>query len=41
MSKKAIEYIKRAKEQLSYDLLTILCEMDRNNLEKALKELKD
>ena len=37
---KAIEYIKRAKEQLSYDLLTIrLCEMARNNLEKALKEL--
>lgn len=42
MSKnKAIEYIKRAKEQLSYDLLTIrLCEMARNNLEKALKELE-
>lgn len=38
---KAIEYIKRAKEQLSYDLLTIrLCEMARNNLEKALKELE-
>lgn len=43
MSKnKAIEYIKRAKEQLSYDLLTIrLCEMARNNLQKALKELED
>ena len=43
MSKnKAIEYIKRAKEQLSYDLLTIrLREMARNNLEKALKELED
>lgn len=39
---KAIEYIKRAKEQLSYDLLTIrLCEMARNNLEEALKELED
>ena len=39
---KAIEYIKRAKEQLSYDLLTIrLCEMARNNLQKALKELED
>lgn len=38
---KAIEYIKRAKEQLSYDLLTIrLCEMARNNLQKALKELE-
>ena len=43
MSKnKAIEYIKRAKEQLSYDLLTIrLREMARNNLQKALKELED
>lgn len=43
MSKnKAIEYIKRAKEQLSYDLLTIrLCEMARNNLQKAFKELED
>ncbi len=43
MSKnKAIEYIKRAKEQLSYDLLTIrLCEMARNNLQKALKELEN
>lgn len=43
MSKnKAIEYIKLAKEQLSYDLLTIrLREMARNNLEKALKELED
>lgn len=43
MSKeKAIEYIKRAKEQLSYDLLTIrLCVMARNNLQKALKELED
>lgn len=43
MSKnKAIEYIKRAKEQLSFDLLTIrLCDMARNNLQKALKELED
>ena len=39
---KAIEYIKRAKEQLSGDLLTVrFCEMARNNLEKALKELED
>lgn len=43
MSKnKAIEYIKRAKEQLSDDLLTVrFCQMARNNLEKALKELED
>ena len=43
MSKeKAIEYITKAKEQLSYDLLTIrFCEMARNNLQKALKELED
>lgn len=43
MSKnKAIEYIKRAKEQLSYDLVPIrLCEMACNNLQKALKELED
>ena len=39
---KAIEYIKRAKEQLSDDLLTVrFCQMARNNLEKALKELED
>lgn len=39
---KAIEYIKRAKEQLSGDLLTVrFCEMARNNLEEALKELED
>lgn len=43
MSKnKAIEYIKRAKEQLSDELLTVrFCQMARNNLEKALKELED
>ena len=43
MSKdKAIEYIKRAKEQLSDDLLTVrFCQMARNNLYKALKELED
>lgn len=43
MSKnKAIEYIKRAKEQLSDDLLTVrFCQMARNNLEKALKELEE
>lgn len=43
MSKeKAIEYITKAKEQLSYDLLTIrFCEMVRNNLDRALKELED
>lgn len=43
MSKvKAIEYINRAKEQLSDDLLTVrLCQMARNNLDKALKELEE
>lgn len=43
MSKnKAIEYIKRAKEQLSDELLTVrFCQMARNNLDKALKELDD
>ena len=43
MSKeKAIEYITRAKEQLSDDFLTIrFCQMARNNLDKALKELED
>ena len=43
MSKnKAIEYIKRAKEQLSDELLTVrFCQMARNNLEKALEELED
>ena len=43
MSKnKAIEYIKRAKEQLSDDLLTVrFCQMARNNLEKVLKELEE
>lgn len=43
MSKlKAIEYITKAKEQLSNDLLTVrLCQMARNNLQKALKELED
>ena len=43
MSKvKAIEYIKRAKGQLSDELLTVrFCQMARNNLDKALKELED
>lgn len=43
MSKlKAIEYITKAKEQLSNDLLTVrLCQMARNNLDRALKELED
>lgn len=43
MSKeKAIEYITRAKEQLSDDLLSVrFCQMARNNLDKALKELDD
>lgn len=40
--KKAIEYIKRAKEQLSDDLLSVrFCQMARLNLDKALKELED
>ncbi len=39
---KAIEYITKAKEQLSDDLLSVrFCQMARNNLDKALKELKD
>lgn len=39
---KAIEYIKRAKGQLSDDLLSVrFCQMARNNLDKALKELED
>lgn len=43
MSKeKAIEYINRAKKQLSDDLLSVrFCQMACNNLDKALKELKD
>lgn len=43
MSKeKAIKYIIKAKEQLSDDLLSVrFCEMDSNNLDKALKELED
>lgn len=43
MSKeKAIEYIHKAKEQLSKDLLSVrFCEMAYNNLEKALKELEN
>lgn len=43
MSKeKAIEYISKAKEQLCDDLLTVrFCQMARNNLNKALKELED
>lgn len=43
MSKlKAIEYITKAKEQLSDGLLSVrFCQMARNNLDKALKELED
>lgn len=43
MSKeKAIEYISKAKEKLSNDLLTVrFCKMARNNLDRALKELED
>ena len=43
MSKeKAIEYINRAKEQISGDLLTVrFCQMACDNLDKALKELKE
>lgn len=43
MSKeKAIKYITKAKEKLSDDLLTVrFCQMARNNLDKALKELED
>lgn len=43
MSKeKAIEYITRAKEQLSGDLLSVrFCKMAQDNLDKALKELED
>ena len=43
MSKeKAIAYINRAKEQISGDLLTVrFCQMACDNLDKALKELKE
>ncbi len=43
MSKeKAIEYITKAKRQLSDDLLSVrFCQMARNNLDRALKELED
>lgn len=43
MSKeKAIEYITKAKWQLSYDLLSVrFCQMARNNLDRALKELEE
>lgn len=43
MSKlKAIEYITKAKEQLSDDLLSVrFCQMARNNLYRALKELEE
>ena len=43
MSKeKAIAYINRAKEQLSGDSLTVrFCQMACDNLDKALKELKE
>ena len=39
---KAITYINRAKEQLSVDSLTVrFCQMAYDNLDKALKELKE
>lgn len=43
MSKeKAIKYMTKAKEQLSDDLLTVrFCQMARNNLDRALKELEE
>ena len=43
MSKeKAIAYINQAKEQISGDLLTVrFCQMACDNLDKALKELKE
>lgn len=43
MSKlKAIEYITKAKEQLSDDFLSVrFCQMARNNLNRALKELEE
>lgn len=43
MSKlKAIEYITKAKEQLSDDLISVrFCQMARNNLNRALKELEE
>ena len=43
MSKeKAIDYINRAKRQLSDELLSVrFCKRARNNLDKALKELED
>ena len=43
MSKeKAIAYINRAKEQISGDLVTVrFCQMACDNLDKALKELKE
>jgi hypothetical protein len=43
MSKeKAIEYIKKAKWQLSDDLLSVrFCQMARNNLDKTLRELEE
>lgn len=43
MSKeKAIKLIRLAKEQLSFDLISVrFVQMARNNLDKALKELED
>lgn len=43
MSKeKAIEYINRAKEKLSFDLISVrFVKMAQNNLDKALKELEE
>lgn len=39
---KGIDYINRAKRQLSDDLLSVrFCEMAKNNIDKALKELED
>ena len=39
---KAIAYINRAKEQISGDLVTVrFCQMACDNLDKALKELKE
>lgn len=39
---KAIEYIKRAEDQLSGDIITVrFVEMALHNLNKALKELEE
>ena len=40
--KKAVEYIRRAEDQLSGDIITVrFVEMALHNLNKALKELED